>query len=186
MNNSPDDLTPVIVGFELPEDLLMKLKSINQLFDGKIDFEVVVPHISLWMGFIPSKQIGSLNLGLLKIFQNVEMTLSFGETRVYSGDFGKVISTDVILSRSLHLFENRIHHFFEPFRESPEDFGCLDQATVTYLNNFNRKSLDQYDPHITIAFGDRVPVFELPKQFSVRDPRMFLAGNFCTCLSVIQ
>lgn len=187
MNNHPDNLTPILIGFKLPKSILPAIIDLNQKLELiQINFRNCLPHVTLWMGFIPSKQIESLSLGLEKIFKNVEINIDLGTLGVFQSKFGSVLSLELILNRELYLLQNRVHHFFEPFREIAESCDGFDQATVDYVNGFSNKSLDNYTPHITIGFGAKVPEIYMPNTIKLIDPMMFRVGNYCTCESLVQ
>ncbi|CAG5085520.1 hypothetical protein [Parvicella tangerina] len=187
MKNAVHDLEPVLIGFDLPENLEQLLSKLNGDLDrSKIDFTRSIPHITLWMGFIKRTQVGALNLGLKKIFSSSSVKTELGALETYNSEFGNVLSWEVQTTRALYLFQNRIHLFFEPFREICSDYKPLDKQTTNYINTFASKSLDNYSPHITLGFGELIDQPEFDRRLTLRDPKMFTIGNYCTCISEIQ
>lgn len=180
-------LTPIIIGFSLEENLRSQVESFNRSLDRSIvNLETSIPHVTLWMGFVKKKQLSALHLGLEKIFKNVSILAEVEKLSDFTNEFGTSWSMSLRLNRSLYLLQNRIHLFFEPFRETAEQYGDLNSTTLDYINNFTARSLDNYEPHITIGFGDNfvanptfLPVF-------LKNPDMFEAGNYCTCIKRIQ
>lgn len=182
-----NQLTPIIIGFPLDEQVNRVIIRVNHaLGSSEIDFNSRIPHVTLWMGFVKTKQIDSLNLGLNKIFQNVSMEVGLKELELFKSQFGLVWSLELELTRSLYLLQNRVHHFFEPFREISDKFNGLSDVTVNYINDFSSKSLDNYSPHITIGMGQKEIDLELDKTIILKDPKMFEMGDFCTCVQLIQ
>lgn len=180
-------LKPILIGFSLGKDALTMVKAMNQQLDtSKINFDEQIPHVTLWMGFIKEQQVASLHLGLKKIFQNIEMTVDVKALEKFDSDFGSVFSLGIQMSRALYLLQNRVHHFFEPFRERADQYKDFDAPTLNYINNFKAKSLDNYDPHITIGFGEELSDECSITQLQLRDPKMFLMGNNCTCMNEMQ
>lgn len=182
-----NELTPILIGFPLCEEVFNWVVTENKSTDlEKINFERQIPHVTLWMGFVRAKQIKSLNTGLQKVFQNISIESDANELQLFAGKFGSVLSLDIRLTRELNLLQNRIHHFFEPFRETGNLEGNLDQDTVEYINNFPKKSLANYEPHITIGFSRSLNERDIQTKMTLKNPVMFAMGNYCTCISCIQ
>lgn len=182
-----NQLTPILIGFPLDKHVNQEVVRVNQtLGSSQIDFNSVIPHVTLWMGFVKTKQIEALNLGLDKIFQNVSIEVQLEKMERYDSKFGLVWSIGINLSRELYLLQNRIHHFFEPFREKATEYNGLSRETIEYINDFSSKSLDHYSPHITIGFGGENVEFHTASKIILKDPKMFKVGNYCTCTKQIQ
>ena len=145
MRTTENMLRPVLVGFALPEELLLEVIRLNGDLDrSRIDFEQQIPHVTLWMGFVKERQVTPLNLGLHKVFHEVSVQTQVKDLNKFENQFGSVWSIDIQMNRSFHLLQNRVHHFFEPFREHAIDMHGFDQTTVDYINRFESKSLDNY------------------------------------------
>lgn len=187
MNDTASNLKPILVGFSLPKDLNELIFEINASLDtSKIDFNNRIPHVTLWMGFVKTKQLASLNLGLRKIFRNISIETDLGSLETFESQFGKVCSWELKNVRPLYLLQNRIHHFFEPFREKSEGYDDFTPETIDYINNFSTKSLDNYSPHITIGFGEECHSQDFEGKVILNDPKMFSIANYCTCETEIQ
>lgn len=183
MISNENNLTPILVGFLPKEELQNSLIELNKSMDhSKINLSERIPHVTLWMGFVRTKQVNSLNLGLEKIFQSVSISARFGRIEEFKNQFGSVWSLGIELNRPLYLLQNRVHHFFEPFREVCDHYEGFNETTLEYVNKFPSKSLDNYDPHITIGFGDSCDDLNLGHDLILQDPKMFDMGNFCTCV----
>ena len=180
-------LTPILIGFEVSGEILEQVLQVNKKMDcSKIDLSSRVPHVTLWMGFVKTKQIPSLKLGLEKIFQNISITAATGKLESYENEFGSVWSLNIEINRDLYLLQNRVHHFFEPFRELSGEIESLNETTLSYINGFATKSLVSFDPHITIGFGDMQNEINFPETIELSNPKMFELANYCTCKGEIQ
>lgn len=181
------NLTPIIIGFSLEKELKSQVQFFNRSLDrSRINLETCIPHVTLWMGFVKNEQLPALNLGLEKIFRNVFIHTEVEQLTDFTNELGTSWSMSLQLNRSLYLLQNRIHHFFEPFREIGEKYEDCNSITIDYINNFVSKSLDNYSPHITIGFGDSLAVNPTFLPVFLKNPDMFEAGNYCTCVRRIQ
>lgn len=178
---------PIIVAFPIKGESLEKVHELNEKcnLDKGIDFRFVIPHLTLWMGFVDEAKVSVLKDEFEKVFKNVSTSLVISSLDLFQGVEGTVLSVSISSNRYLELLQNRIHHFFEPFRHLPSSFTNMNEVTINYINGFSEKSLEFYDPHITIGFSDEL--FELTfDRFRVAEPKMFLAGNNCTCIAHID
>lgn len=178
---------PVIIALEPELEFQKKIIDLNKGCDrsgGQIDFSMHIPHITLWMGFLRINHIPSLRMGLEKVFYQSKVRLSVSDVSLFEGVAGNVVSIGIQKKRELELLQNRVHHFFEPFRERVLNYQGLDSASLSYVNDFAKKSLAAFDPHITVGFCDRIPG-TLDGEFFTSDPLMFEMGNHCTCIRKI-
>ncbi len=187
MNAHENIVTPILIGFDLSSEPLERVLQLNQELDKtKVNFGQSIPHVTLWMGFVKSKHLAPLSLGLTKIFHDITLQTMLGELTKFENDLGSVWSWEVKKNRELDLLQNRIHHFFEPFREKCAVYEGLNESSTAYVNDFAQKSLEHYDPHITIGFGDLKPMELSSLPITLSDPKMFFIGNYCTCREEIQ
>ncbi|MCB9196952.1 MAG: 2'-5' RNA ligase family protein [Flavobacteriales bacterium] len=178
---------PIIIafGFDCRSEEELKILNRSTQVEKGIDFNEVIPHLTLWMGFIRSSQIESLELSLRKVFYNPLSILKSDGLEIFKGVDGSVLSLNVERTRELELLQNRIHHFFEPFRENVKYYEGMSMNTLEYINNFQDKSLERYDPHVTIGFADSVNG-DFSNSLNMQSLSMFEAGNYCTCINRIQ
>jgi len=180
-------VVPVIIGFSIESDMLSYVKTLNEScnrVDG-IDFDSAVPHVTLWMGFVHEKDLHHVFEDYYCVFKNVSLDLKARCIDLFEGINGNVLSLSIINSFELETLQNRIHHYWEPYRIVQNEFQTFNKETVSYVNDFWKNSLSNYDPHITIGFcQEKTELNEL--NFSVNDPKIFLMGNNCTCQQVIR
>lgn len=177
---------PIIVGFPIENETLDIVKQLNVdcTRSKGIDFEKVIPHVTLWMGFVSEEDLRFVFDDFYHVFKSVYLELTFDKQEIYSGVNGDVLSLGLICSRSLSTLQNRIHHFWEPYRNKCDDFENFSIETISYINNFESCSLDNYDPHITVGFKSTLSEVSMGN-VKVENPKIFLMGNNCTCLEVI-
>ena len=177
---------PVIVAFSIEGETLKIVQCVNLKCNLNlgIDFKVAIPHVTLWMGFVQEKQLSILENEFNRAFKNVELTLNFVGIELFDGVSGKVLSATVSKERSLLLLQNKVYHFFEPHRVKPFTHDKVDELTLNYINSFGEKSLKRYEPHVTLGFSE-VCLPMAMGDFIVSAPKIYLAGNNCTCLEVI-
>lgn len=180
------EVTPVLVGFEISGKLRTEVLALNKdLLSKEINFKCHIPHLTLWMGFIYKNQLNSLNLGLRKIFSDIEIEVELNRTEIFPGILGNVLSVSIKENRQLKLLQNRIHHFFEPFRVVVEEFDGLGSPTVNYINKFPIKSLSAYEPHLTIGRSDLRKDLRI-KHSKLEVLKMMELGNGAVAISVIE
>lgn len=178
---------PIIVAFPIDGESLDVLYRLNQKCDLEkgIDFNTSQPHITLWMGFVSEIDALTLKKEFYNVFGNISMKVEVERLELFAGVEGEVLSASIKKSKMLYLLQNRVHHYFEPYRYKPSTYGEMNDTTVHYVNLFYTKSLEKYDPHITVGFSNKL--LDLPiDSFVVSEPKIYLAGNNCTCLKVID
>ena len=177
--------SPIIVAFSLPEIAKRELTRLNNNCDKNkgIDFNLHIPHVTLWMGFV--EDLKSIEKEFYRVFSSLELEIQIKEQTIFHGVNGDVLSLSLERNRTLEILQNRIHHFFEPFRVHGNQNENLSENTVTYMNDFPNKSCLNYDGHITVGYSSNLAYTTLNK-IKVKEPKIFLAGNNCTCLKVIH
>lgn len=181
------EITPIIIGFPLEVSLKKELVRFNQNCNPNsgIDFNVHIPHITLWMGFVQNDDLEILRKSFYKVFHNINFQTVIEDALLFNGIEGSVLSLSVLKNKSLDVLQNRIHHFFEPFRKQVKAYESFSIETLKYVNHFHEKSLDQFEPHITVGFFENNIDFK-PMKIQLSNPKIFLMGNNCTCLEVIS
>jgi 2'-5' RNA ligase len=180
---------PLIVALEIEKSI----KNAQIIFDLNkscmtnkgIDFVIHRPHISLWMGFVEKNELESLQKSFYKVFNNIQLEVQITNAIVFIGIDGNVLSLNIDKTKRLAVLQNRIHHFFEPYRMQVENHKDFSLTTLSYVNQFKDKSLENFDPHITVGFSDKKINIE-PFSLNLKNPKIFLMGNNCTCLEVIS
>lgn len=180
---------PLIVALEIEKSnknaqLIFDLNKFCNLKKG-IDFEIHSPHITLWMGFVDNDDLEILKKSFYKVFYNITIQTKIENAILFNGIEGNVLSLNVKKNMLLETLQNRIHHFFEPYRKQVKAYNAFSYATINYINHFNEKSLDHYNPHITVGFAEKNVDFK-PMKIQLSNPKIFLMGNNCTCLEVIS
>ena len=135
--------------------------------------------------FIEKKELQSLIFSLNKVFSNINIDVFVNKSDLFVGIEGNVLSLQVEKTRNIELLQNRVHHFFEPYRKISKPNQKFNASTIKYVNSFSKKSLENFDPHITIGFTDQNYTIA-PFTLNLRNPKIFLMGNNCTCLEVIS
>jgi hypothetical protein len=181
------DLTPIIIGFPIENELRKDVNFLNKssIIKEGIDFEKVIPHITLWMGFVSVEDLEYVYNDFYKVFSSISLELSLRDQQIYEGVNGSVLSLGVLNCQDLSIIQNRIHHFWEPYRRSCKGYENFNDGTLLYVNDFKKHSLEGYDPHITVGFADEKGDFELIN-FKIDNPQIFLMGNNWTCLQGIN
>ncbi len=180
-------LLPIIIGFPIDGELLPKLVSLNNTCDKEkgVDFDIHIPHITLWMGFIKEEDLNTVIKDFYHIFRSISIALTIEKGQIFSGVNGDVLSFDIAFQRELFTLQNRIFHFWEPYRVVTECYQGFNASTLAYVNDFSEHSLTNYEPHITVGFSSEIIQLNV-KKFTVENPEIFLMGNNCTCLKVIS
>ena len=178
---------PIIVAYPIENESLIDIKAINSKcnLNQGIDFSKSIPHITLWMGFVKESELNNLSNEFGKEFKEVSIRSTVSGASLYAGISGSVLSLNVANDEGLALLQNKIHYFFEPFRVMNATYLLMNNVTVDYINSFFNKSLEQYEPHITIGFSEVLHPFKI-REINFQEPKIFLAGNNCTCIEVID
>ncbi|MDD4202483.1 MAG: 2'-5' RNA ligase family protein [Candidatus Omnitrophica bacterium] len=177
-----------------PDDIRDKIIAINQGFIASHNNDIILnkkdklPHITLAMGCIASKNLQQINDILKRSVQKWTSTKLRTLCSYKDMAWLKVEDQD-----SLRQFHDHIMDVAEPFfmfkaegsMFYPEKDGSINKTTVDYVNNFKTcSSKENYEPHITIGHGITAQNFESFEFYPVSVAVCHL-GNFCTCRRVL-
>ncbi len=158
-----------------------------------LDRETHLPHISLAMGCVDEKEVGTIGellhdlsgettVSRLSIVGILTSTNSGGEkTSLF--EVGK---TDELQMLHERIMEETGPFFSHDVTDAMIDDDAVAPTTLEWIRDYPQKaSFERFTPHITIGYGELEPGLSFPIWFTVTRLALCHLGNHCTCRKVL-
>ncbi len=175
-------------------DYALELNSRLESRELILSRENAIPHISLAMAIIDpnnEKELGTKLAELAKKYQNIELEID----HIFYSQAEDELVSGIGIKRSNHLLD--LHQdaiaLLKPYALTVDEKDksiFADNHTINYpqaahwpLNYMSKYSGINFDPHLTIGFGDIKAV--QPQTFQVQSLSLYHLGPYCTCNSLM-
>jgi 2'-5' RNA ligase len=158
-----------------------------------LDKESCLPHISLAMGCIDSRDIVAIERVLrnLAVSHSPEKLIIEGIQIGRNAENEKVSLLQLEKTPQLQSLHEDVMKEFEPFFSYDVSVNMIlpphpvSESTLIWIGNYPEKSsFEKFSPHITLGYG-HIENVSFPPEFTAFALALCHLGNHCTCLKIL-